>query len=604
MITENLYPYHLVNRLRSRIDAKESAVRIAFSQWDKGHQSSLTWADVGLQTSAIARHLLALNIGVQDNVGLFAQNSMNWSLVDLAALQIRAVTVPLYATSSVEQSAYIINDANISVLFVGAQEQYKIACQLPPLCPQLTTIIALDDAIELIDSGNVVSMHLSEFMAFSQTQYQAELDTRIAAHNLSDLFTIIYTSGTTGEPKGVMLDYYNMASQLYLHDKRLKLTPDDVSLSFLPLSHVFERAWSFYVMHTGALNVYLTDTNLVKEALIDVKPTVMCAVPRFYEKVYSAVQAKVSKASFLRKTLFQWAISVGKSRMKALTKEKSPSLINRVTYPLADKLVLSKIRQGIGGKIRFMPAAGARLDDDVIAFFLAAGINIKYGYGMTETCATVSCWEEGKYPLGSIGAPLPAVDVRIGQDDEIQVKGPVVMKGYYNRPQETRETFTSDGWLKTGDAGKIDEKGNLYITDRLKDLMKTSNGKYIAPQVIEGVLGQDKFIEHIAVIADARKFVSALIVPCYDSLEEYASSINLKYRDRLELLKDSSIVALFESRLKDLQKNLENFHQVKRFTLLPTNFSMEKGELTPTLKLRRKIISERYQLEIESMYKE
>ncbi|HEM8291776.1 TPA: long-chain fatty acid--CoA ligase [Providencia rettgeri] len=603
LITENLYPYHLVNRLRSRINAHESASRIAFSQWNNGQQSSLTWNEVGERISAISRHLLALEVSTQENIGLFAHNSMNWSLIDLASLQIRAVTVPLYATSSVEQAAYIINDANIKVLFVGEQTQYDIACQLPALCPQLKMIVVMDESVELIDNS-VATLHLSTFMAQAQPEYQMELDARISAHNLSDLFTIIYTSGTTGEPKGVMLDYYNMAAQLYLHDERLQLTADDISLSFLPLSHVFERAWSFYVIHVGALNVYLTDTNLVREALADVKPTVMCAVPRFYEKVYSAVQSKVSKASWARRMLFKMAISLGKRRIKALSKGGTPSLINQAIFPLADKLVLSKIREGLGGRIRFMPAAGARLDDDVIAFFLSAGVDIKYGYGMSETCATVSCWEEGKYPLGSIGTPLSSVEVRIGKDDEIQVKGPVVMKGYYNRPNETLDTFTSDGWLKTGDAGKIDEQGNLYITDRLKDLMKTSNGKYIAPQMIEGVLGQDKFIEHIAVIADARKFVSALIVPCYDSLEEYAHSINLKYRDRLELLKDSNIVALFEARLKDLQKNIENFHQVKRFTLLPTTFSMEKGELTPTLKLRRKIISERYQLEIESMYQE
>ncbi|MGG4663834.1 AMP-dependent synthetase/ligase [Providencia vermicola] len=603
LITENLYPYHLVNRLRSRINAHESASRIAFSQWNNGQQSSLTWNEVGERISAISRHLLALEVSAQENIGLFAHNSMNWSLIDLASLQIRAVTVPLYATSSVEQAAYIINDANIKVLFVGEQTQYDVACQLPALCPQLKMIVVMDEGVELIENS-VATLHLSTFMAQAQSEYQMELDARISAYNLSDLFTIIYTSGTTGEPKGVMLDYYNMAAQLYLHDERLQLTADDISLSFLPLSHVFERAWSFYVMHVGALNVYLTDTNLVREALADVKPTVMCAVPRFYEKVYSAVQSKVSKAPWVRRMLFKAAISLGKRRIKALSKGGAPSLINRAIFPLADKLVLSKIREGLGGRIRFMPAAGARLDDDVIAFFLSAGVDIKYGYGMSETCATVSCWEEGKYPLGSIGTPLSSVEVRIGKDDEIQVKGPVVMKGYYNRPNETLDTFTSDGWLKTGDAGKIDEQGNLYITDRLKDLMKTSNGKYIAPQMIEGVLGQDKFIEHIAVIADARKFVSALIVPCYDSLEEYAHSINLKYRDRLELLKDSHIVALFEARLKELQKNIENFHQVKRFTLLPTTFSMEKGELTPTLKLRRRIISERYQLEIESMYQE
>ncbi|HHR5902032.1 TPA: AMP-dependent synthetase/ligase [Providencia alcalifaciens] len=585
------------------MDASESADRIAFSQWDNGHQSELTWAEVDTKTTDIARQLLAMNVAPQENIGLFAQNSMNWSLVDIAVLHIKAVTVPLYATSSVDQAAYIINDANIRILFVGSQEQYHVACQLLTRCPQLTAIIALDENVEL-DSQVANSMHLSTFMSLAQPDYQAELDARIAAQNLSDLFTIIYTSGTTGEPKGVMLDYYNMASQLYLHDNRLELSEEDVSLCFLPLSHVFERAWSFYVMHSGARNVYLTNTNMVKEALAEVKPTVMCAVPRFYEKVYSAIQSKVSQAPLMRRMIFKWAIAIGKQKVKRMAKGQSLSFLNKPLYALADKLVLSKIRQGLGGRIRFMPAAGARLDDDVIAFFLSAGVDVKYGYGMSETCATVSCWEDNKYPLGSIGTPLSAISVRIGENDEIQVKGPVVMKGYYNRPQETIDTFTADGWLRTGDAGKIDSQGNLYITDRLKDLMKTSNGKYIAPQVIEGVLGQDRFIEHIAVIADARKFVSALIVPCYDSLEEYANSINLKYRDRLELLKDSKIVALFESRLKDLQKNLEHFHQVKRFTLLPTNFSMEKGELTPTLKLRRKIISERYRLEIESMYQE
>ncbi|EKT64911.1 long-chain-fatty-acid--CoA ligase [Providencia burhodogranariea DSM 19968] len=603
MITENLYPYHLVNRLQSWFNSIDSASRIAFSQWHNGQVSQLTWKEVREHSSAIACHLLELNVATQENIGLFAHNSMNWSLVDLAVMQLKAVTVPLYATSSIQQAAYIINDADIRILFVGAQEQYQIACQLKPLCPQLTTIVVLNGDVELVDCP-IPSLHLSSFIEQAQSKYQDELNKRIAAHNLSDLFTIIYTSGTTGEPKGVMLDYYNMATQLYVHEHRLKLNSDDISLSFLPLSHIFERAWSFYVMHTGAQNVYLTDTNAVRDALVDVKPTVMCAVPRFYEKVYSAIQSKVAKAPLLRRLIFKWAIGVGNRNVKAQTEGIQPTVLGRALYNFADKLVFSKLRQGFGGRIRFMPAAGARLDDAIIAFFLAAGVNIKYGYGMTETCATVSCWEDGCYPLGSIGTPLSSVEVRIGANNEIQVKGPIVMKGYYNRQQETEDTFTADGWLKTGDAGKIDAHGNLYITDRLKDLMKTSNGKYIAPQMIEGVLGQDQFIEHIAVIADARNFVSALIVPCYDSLEEYARSINLKYRDRLELLKDSNVMALFENRLKELQKNFEQFHQVKRFTLLSANFSMEKGELTPTLKLRRKIISERYQSEIESMYRE
>lgn len=600
LITENLHSYHLVNRLQYRINATEFASRVAFRQWEKGLQTQLTWGEVGEKTHALSLALLALNVDCQENIGLFAQNSMNWSLVDLAILQTRAITVPLYSTSSQEQAAYIINDANIRILFVGDADQYAIARELPALCPQLNAIIVLNDSVAIEKSDSV--FYLSDFIQLAVPQYQAILDTRIASHNLSDLFTIIYTSGTTGEPKGVMLDYYNMAAQLYLHDQRLKLTESDVSLSFLPLSHVFERAWSFYVMHSGAQNVYLTDTNAVREAMTSVKPTVMCAVPRFYEKVYSAIQDKVSKAPFIRRKLFAWAIKQGNTKVNAHQKGIPLSSISRAKVKLAEKLVLSKLRNILGGRIRFLPAAGARLDDEIIRFFLAAGINIKYGYGMTETCATVSCWEENQYRLGSIGTPLNGIEVRIGPENEIQVKGPIVMKGYYNRPEDTAQTFTDDGWLRTGDAGQIDQQGNLYITERLKDLMKTSNGKYIAPQMIEGTLGQDKFIEHIAVIADARKFVSALIVPCFDSLEEYARSINLKYHDRLELLKDSRIVALFDSRLKEMQHNFSNFHKVKRFTLLSNNFSMESGELTPTLKLRRKIISQRYHSEIELMY--
>lgn len=357
-------------------------------------------------------------------------------------------------------------------------------------------------------------------------------------------------------------------------------------------------------MHTGAINVYLTDTHAVREAMAAVKPTVMCAVPRFYEKVYSAIQEKVSQAPRLRQWMFKWALKQGEKQRQAHLAGRSLGVLSQLCYRFADKKVLHPLRQILGGRVRFLPAAGARLDDAVIGFFLAAGINIKYGYGMTETCATVSCWEENHYKLGSIGTPLPGVEVRIGEENEIQVRGSIVMKGYFNKPEETVAAFTEDGWLRTGDAGALDDEGMLYITERLKDLMKTSNGKYIAPQMIEGTLGQDRFIEHIAVIADTRKFVSALIVPCFDALEEHARALNLKYHDRIELLRHTKIKELFDERLREMQRNFASFHQVKRFTLLAEGFSMESGELTPTLKLRRKIISERYRNEIEQMYQE
>ncbi|MGO3684564.1 MAG: AMP-dependent synthetase/ligase [Proteus vulgaris] len=601
MITNNnLHDYHVIRRLQMQFLHRGN--NIAYRQWDVKHNIEMSWEEVEKKTRALSNALLEMGVSVQENIGIFSQNTIDWSLADIASLQLRAVTVPLYATSSVEQAAYILNDANIRILFVGDQKQYDIASALLALCPQLEHIIVFNSDVVL--NANTPSCYLDSLINNTQYQHDDVLAQRIHECNLDDLFTLIYTSGTTGEPKGVMLDYTSLASQLYLHDERLSLSDEDVSLCFLPLSHVFERAWSFYVMHTGAVNVYLTDTHAVREAMSTVKPTVMCAVPRFYEKVYSAIQDKVSQASMLRQFIFKWAIKQGEKQREAQLSQRKLGFISRLCYRFADKKILKPLRQILGGRVRFLPAAGARLDDTVIRFFLATGINIKYGYGMTETCATVSCWEENTYKLGSIGTPLPGVEVRIGAENEIQVRGSIVMKGYFNKPEDTAAAFTEDGWLRTGDAGALDSDGVLFITERLKDLMKTSNGKYIAPQMIEGTLGQDRFIEHIAVIADTRKFVSALIVPCFDALEEHARALNLKYQDRIELLRHTKIKELFDERLREMQKNFSSFHQVKRFTLLPEGFSMESGELTPTLKLRRKIISERYRNEIELMYQD
>jgi long-chain acyl-CoA synthetase len=596
-----LQHYHLVQRIQHQISQRADC--IAFRQWSPHGETQLTWSQVGTHVNHIASALLALGADVQERIAIFANNCMAWSLADLAILQLRAVSVPLYATNTAAQAAFIINDADIRIVFVGAQAQLDAAIALRGVCPQLTHIIVFDDAADL--RGCEIAQYLSHFEREADVErFDVMLQERIADSCLQDLFTLIYTSGTTGEPKGVMLDYRNMAAQLQLHDDRLTVTEDDVSLSFLPMSHVFERAWSFFIMHSGAQNVYLSNTDWVREAMAEVRPTLMCAVPRFYEKIFSAVHEKVARAPWLRRALFHWAIVCGERKFLQERAGKPLGKLFDLSHRWADKLVLSKLRAILGGRVRFLPAAGAKLDDNVILFFEAMGVNIKYGYGMTETCATVSCWEENNFRFGSIGKPLPGVEVRIADENEIQVRGPIVMRGYFNKPLETADTFTADGWLKTGDAGMIDENGNLFITERLKDLMKTSGGKYIAPQMLEGTLAQDRFIEQVAIIADARKFVSALIVPSFESLEEYARSINLKYQDRLELLRNSHIIEMFETRLREMQKELALFEQVKKFTLLPAAFSMELGELTPTLKLRRKVILQRYQNEIESMYQE
>ncbi|QJW57662.1 Long-chain-fatty-acid--CoA ligase FadD15 [Serratia plymuthica] len=597
----NLLQYHLTHRIQHQISHR--ADRTAFRQWSPDGETQLTWGQADAHINRIASALLALGSEVQERIAIFANNCMAWSLADLAILQLRAVSVPLYATNTPAQAAFIINDADIRILFVGEQAQLDAAIALRGVCPQLNHIIVFDDAADL--RGCDIARHLSAFERGADVDaFESQRRERIADCDLRDLFTLIYTSGTTGEPKGVMLDYRNLAAQLYLHDERLTVNEEDVSLSFLPISHVFERIWSFFIMHSGAQNVYLPNTDWVREAMTAVHPTLMCAVPRFYEKIFSAVHEKVARAPWLRRALFHWAIVCGERKFLQERAGKPLGKLFNLSHRWADKLVLSKLRGILGGKVRFLPAAGAKLDDNVILFFQAMGVNIKYGYGMTETCATVSCWEEGNFRFGSIGKPLPGVEVRIGEENEIQVRGPIVMRGYFNKPLETTASFTGDGWLKTGDAGAIDEAGNLFITERLKDLMKTSGGKYIAPQMLEGTLAQDRFIEQVAIIADARKFVSALIVPSFESLEEYAKSINLKYQDRLELLRNSHIIDMFESRLRDMQKELARFEQVKKFTLLPAAFSMELGELTPTLKLRRKVILQRYQHEIDSMYQD
>lgn len=597
----NLLQYHLTHRIQHQVSHR--ADRTAFRQWSPDGETQLTWGQADTQINRIASALLALGTEVQERIAIFANNCMAWSLADLAILQLRAVSVPLYATNTPAQAAFIINDADIRILFVGEQTQLDAAIALRGVCPQLRHIIVFDDATDL--RGCDIAQRLSAFEREADVEaFKPQMLQRIAECDLRDLFTLIYTSGTTGEPKGVMLDYRNLAAQLYLHDERLTVNEEDVSLSFLPISHVFERIWSFFIMHSGAQNVYLPNTDWVREAMTAVRPTLMCAVPRFYEKIFSAVHEKVARAPWLRRALFHWAIVCGERKFLQERAGKPLGKLFSLSHRWADKLVLSKLRGILGGRVRFLPAAGAKLDDNVILFFQAMGVNIKYGYGMTETCATVSCWEEGNFRFGSIGKPLPGVEVRIAEENEIQVRGPIVMRGYFNKPLETAASFTGDGWLKTGDAGAIDEGGNLFITERLKDLMKTSGGKYIAPQMLEGTLAQDRFIEQVAIIADARKFVSALIVPSFESLEEYAKSINLKYQDRLELLRNSHIIEMFENRLRDMQKELARFEQVKKFTLLPAAFSMELGELTPTLKLRRKVILQRYQHEIDSMYRD
>ncbi len=565
-----------------------------------GEGPTVTWAELGARMDGIARGLVRLGHKPGEMVGLCGRNMPEWTLSDLGILAARGVPVPLYPTSNLEQATFILRDAGIRILFAGEQPQVDLGIELLAQ-GEIAHLVVLDPSADL--RGCPQALTFQGLLALGEDPATApELEARVADFRMEDLFTLVYTSGTTGVPKGVMLDQANIAAAMRLHDLRLKVGPEDVSLCMLPLCHIFERAWTAYLLYRGAEVVYLRDPQTVVAAIGVVRPTLMCSVPRVYEKAYAGIQARMAKAGWPTSALFEWAVGVGLSVVRLRMRGKGPGPWLGLRHRVADLLVLRKIRNLFGGRCRFLPVAGASLADDVNLFFQAVGLRLKYGYGLSETCATVSCWEDGSMPIGTIGRPMEGLEVRLGEENEIQVKGPTVMRGYYKRPEETAKVMTEDGFLRTGDAGGMDAEGNLIFTERIKELMKTSNGQYVAPQRVEGTLAKDAFIEQVAIIADSRNFVSALIVPYFDRLEEYARSVGVTYRSPAELLRDSKVTAFFESRILELQKGLAKYEQVKKFTLLSRPFSMDLGELTPTLKLRRKFIEQAFRAEIEAMY--
>ncbi len=590
---------HLVRVFRKRVEGLKNKPALRVQQ--DGQWRDISWQAVGRSMDYVAQALIRLGHLPQQMVGIFARNMPEWTQADLGILAARGVVVPIYATNTLEQTRYIVRDAGIRILFVGEQPQFDLARRLLD-DGEIDHIVCFEPATNL--RGCERAMTFAQLLAYGNHEASATaLQQRAAQYRMDDLLTLVYTSGTTGEPKGVMVDYDNLAAVLVMHDQRVTVGHDDVSLALLPLSHVYERYWSYYVLYRGAVNVYIRDPQAVMSILADVRPTLMCAVPRVYEKAYTIIHGKADNAPWPRRKIFYWCREVGLRMLETRQAGEQPSLWLRWQHKLADKLLFSTLRHRFGGRVRFLPVGGARLSDEINQFFNAAGLNIKCGYGLTETCATVSCPTEDDLAIGTIGTPLDGLSIRLGEDGEILVKGPTVMRGYYNKPEETAKVFTEDGFFRTGDAGRLDTRGRLLFTERLKELMKTSNGKYVAPQVVEGALATDPLIEQVAVVADARHFVAALIVPCANGLEELARSLGIPYQNPAELLRHSQVMACFEARINSLQQHLAKWEQVKKFTLLPRPFSMEQGELTPTLKLRRKAIEQAFGAEIEAMYR-
>jgi long-chain acyl-CoA synthetase len=564
---------------------------------------SLTWTEFNLQVDMVAEAFLGLGVDVQKCVGQFSQNMVENLVVDFALYSIRAVMVPIYATSSAQQVEFIVNDAEISVLLAGEQQQYDIAVEVLKTSQTLKTIIAIDEDIVLAEGVNTV--RFSDLL--DKDKFPAKASEVASLRNCAtdeDLACILYTSGTTGNPKGVMLPHSCIKEAMRIHQIRLtSMTDKDISIAFLPLSHVFERMWTYLCIVKG-IKIYINLRPIeIQETIKNVRPTLMCAVPRFWEKVYAGVQENLAKMSPFMLGVVAWAVAVGKRHnIDCLRVGKKPDFLLSVKYFIADRLIFAKVKKTIGiENANMLPTAGAKLSDDIAVFMRSIGVPIVYGYGLTESTATVACYNYVGYEIGTVGSAMPDVQVRIGEDNEIQLRGATIFPGYYRNPEATKAAFTNDGWFKTGDAGSF-KNGMITLTERIKDLFKTSNGKYIAPQEIETRLVLDKYIEQVAVIGDERNFVTAIIAPAIPAVEEYAQKNGISYDTVDQLLENKLVYSLIEERIKAMQTGMANYELIKKFVLIKKGFSIETGELTNTLKIRRAVITQKYKAQIDSMY--
>lgn len=573
-----------------------------------GEWKITTWNEFREGIEKVAYALETLDVKVQENVGIFSSNTYHIFMSDYGLFYNRAVPVHIYATSSRDEVKYIVDDATISVMFVGDQAQYDITRKVQKLTPNIKQIITYKDTIKL-DADDTTTMRWDDLLKLGETASESckqSVNSRKKEGVDTDLIYLIYTSGTTGISKGVMIAHSNFDEVMARHLERLEgqVCEDQLSMCFLPLSHVLECAWCNFCMVKGIRIAINENAKEIAAALQEVKPDIMCSVPRFWEKVYTGVQNKVASMGWIGRAMVHRAIKIGRLRnLHYRRKGKKATLYVDLQYRFFDKVVFKAIRKAIGmDNGKFFPTAGAPLSENIVRFLHCCGINIVMGYGLTETCATVTCFPRKNFKIGSAGTNLPGVEVKIGENNEILVKGKTVMQGYYKKPEETKAAFTEDGWFCTGDAGYLNEDGSLVITDRIKDLFKTSNGKYIAPQVLESVLGEDQYIEQVAVIGDQRKYVTAIIIPAFEALKDYADKKKIQYKNMEELVKNSEIVRMLSERIDELQKDFASWQQIKKFTVLPKAFSMETGELTNTLKVRRSIINKLYKNEIEAMY--
>jgi len=571
------------------------------------HKSAGAWRDISTDefANAVRSATLGLeSIGVArgDRVAILSENRPEWTECDHAIMNLGAVTVPIYSTLLTEQIRFILDNSQAKAMVLSTSAQLEKVRSVLPSLPALQRVVMID-APAGASSGTVA---WKDLLAAGGGAHRADprrfesVRSRVAP---DDLASILYTSGTTADPKGVMLTHGNFASNV---DATLRIIPfsdTDMTLSFLPLTHVFERMVEFAYLSAGASIAYAESIDTVPQNLQEIRPTVMASVPRLFEKVHARILDSVAAASAVRRLLFGIALKVGRASARATLAGRRPPLAARLLHPLTDSLVFAKVRDRLGGRLRFLISGGAPLSPEIAEFFYAAGIRILEGYGLTETSPVIAVNTLERTRIGTVGPVVPGVEVRIAEDGEILTRGPHVMKGYFRDEAATREAI-KDGWFATGDIGLIDADGFLKVTDRKKEVLKTSGGKMVAPQPIENLLKTDRFISQAVLIGDWRKFISALIVPNHEWIESYAKLKEIPYRTVDDLIANPRIVDLLRRRIEARMAGLPSYETVKKFCLLPRELTQESGDLTPSLKLKRRVIEKKYAAQIESMYRE
>ncbi|MDR3195060.1 MAG: long-chain fatty acid--CoA ligase [Tannerella sp.] len=601
-----MHYYHFAELIYRQSDKYGNRAAIRHRNKQTGRWQTVSWRDFASQVQLVSRAMITAGVKVQENIGIFSQNMPQCFFADYGAYGVRAVSVPMYATSSAAQIEYIVRDAGIRLMFVGEQTQYDQAFQVQQTAGGILKQLVVFDPSVVRHPEDRTSVYLDGFLrAGDRPQTVAEVNARRSQATPEDTAVIVYTSGTSGQPKGVVLTHATFLETMRIHDLRLPMVNDrDLSVCFLPFTHIFEKAWTSYCFHRGVEVAVNQDPKQIQQRLPEIHPTLMCNVPRFWEKVHTGVQEKIDGMPAPLRKLCRRAIKVGRRHQLEYRRNgRRPPPALAISFFLYDKTVFAILKRVLGlERGRLFPVAGAPLSDTINEFLLSVHFPVRYGYGLSETCATVCFFPEEHYQIGSIGTIMPDVQVKIDPANrEILVKGKTVMAGYYNNPEATAAVFTEDGFFRTGDAGRL-EGDTLFFLERIKDLFKTSNGKYIAPQAVELSLSGNRYIEQCAVVADSHKFVSALIVPSFSALEAYAGEQGIVYNDRNELLAHPATLQLFQSQIETCQKDFASFEKIKRFTLLARPFSIETGELTDTLKLRRPVIAVRYAAEIAAMY--